>query len=111
MEALVPIITQLIAGAAGGNAASAMLKQQAFSVVARTIVGAIGGLGGGFLIQMLGGEAAATGLAMQAIGAGFLSQMLGGEAAATGLAMQAIGALVGGGVLNGIVGQFVGKRA
>jgi uncharacterized membrane protein YeaQ/YmgE (transglycosylase-associated protein family) len=88
MEALVPIITQLIAGAAGGNAASAMLKQQAFGVVARTIVGAIGGLGGGFLIQMLGGEAAAT-----------------------GLAMQAIGALVGGGVLNSIVGQFVGKQA
>lgn len=56
--------------------------------MARTIVGAIGGLGGGFLIQMLGGEAAAT-----------------------GLAMQAIGALIGGGVLNGIVGQFVGKQA
>ncbi|MBD9648005.1 putative membrane protein YeaQ/YmgE (transglycosylase-associated protein family) [Ensifer sp. KUDG1] len=88
MEALMPIITQLIAGAAGGNAASAVLKQQAFGIVARTIVGAIGGLGGGFLIQMLGGEAAAT-----------------------GLAMQAIGGLVGGGVLSGIVGQFLGKTA
>ncbi len=44
MEALLPLITQLIAGAIGGNAASAALKQQAINVVARTIAGAIGGV-------------------------------------------------------------------
>jgi hypothetical protein len=87
MEALLPIITQLIAGAAGGNAAGAVLKQQAVSVIVRTIVGAIGGLGGGFLIQMIGGEAAAA-----------------------GLVTQAIGALVGGGVLTGLAGMVLGKK-
>ncbi|KQS99109.1 MULTISPECIES: hypothetical protein [unclassified Rhizobium] len=87
MEALLPIITQLIAGAAGGNAAGAVLKQQAVSVIVRTIVGAIGGLGGGFLIQMLGGEAAAT-----------------------GLVTQAIGAAIGGGALTGLAGLVLGKK-
>ena len=83
-----PILTQLIAGAAGGNAAGAALKQQGLSVIARTIVGAIGGLGGGFLIQMVGGEAAAA-----------------------GLVAQAIGGLVGGGVLTGLAGAVLGKNA
>ncbi|KQY34743.1 MULTISPECIES: hypothetical protein [Rhizobium/Agrobacterium group] len=87
MEALLPIITQLIAGAAGGNAVGAVLKQQALSVVARTIVGAIGGLGGGFLVQMLGGDAAAA-----------------------GLIAQAIGGIAGGGVLAGLAGLVVGAR-
>ena len=33
MEALMPIITQLIAGAVGGNVAGAALKQAAVSVI------------------------------------------------------------------------------
>jgi len=73
MEALLPLITQVIAGAVGGNAASAALKQTAINVVARTIAGAIGGIGGGMLLSMLGGEAAATGL----IGGGILSTLAG----------------------------------
>lgn len=85
MEALMPLITQLIAGAVGGNAAGAALKQGAMSMVARTIVGAIGGVGGGFIVSMLGGEAAAT-----------------------NLIMEALGGLVGGGVLSGVVGAFLG---
>src|SRR5690606_25756715 len=39
MEALMPIVTQLIAGAIGGNAASVAMKQAAVSTVVRTIVG------------------------------------------------------------------------
>lgn len=85
MEALLPIITQLVTGAVGGNAAGAALKQQAMSVLVRTIVGAIGGLGGGFLINLIGGEAAAS-----------------------GLLMEALGGLVGGGVLTGVVGAVLG---
>lgn len=85
MEALMPLITQLIAGAIGGNATGAVLKQQAMSMVARTIVGAIGGIGGGYIISMLGGEASAT-----------------------SLVMEGIGGLVGGGVLSGIVGAVLG---
>ena len=87
MEALMPIITQLIAGAVGGNVAGAALKQQAVSAIVRTIVGAIGGIGGGFLLQMLGGEAGLS-----------------------GLVANGIGGLVGGGVLTAIVGAVLGKK-
>jgi hypothetical protein len=82
MEALLPLITQLIAGAVGGNAASAALKQQAIGVAARTIAGAIGGIGGGMLLGMVGGEAALT-----------------------GLIADGIGGLIGGGILSTIVGM------
>ena len=57
MESLGPIITQLIAGAIGGNATSAVLKQDGINLVARTIAGAIGGLGGGLIVNMIGTEA------------------------------------------------------
>ena len=87
MEALMPIVTQLIAGAIGGNAASVAMKQAAVSTVVRTIVGAIGGIGGGFLLQALGGEAGLT-----------------------GLVADGIGGLIGGGVLTAIVGAVLGKK-
>jgi hypothetical protein len=86
METLVPIITQLIAGAVGGNLTSAALKQQAASMVARTIAGAIGGVGGGILLHLVGGEAALT-----------------------GLIADGIGGLIGGGILSGIVGAVMGR--
>ena len=87
MEALMPLITQLIAGAIGGNAASAALKQQAVSMIVRTIVGAIGGVGGGLLLNALGGEAGLT-----------------------GLIADGIGGLVGGGVLSAIAGAVLNRR-
>ena len=87
MEALMPIITQLIAGAVGGNVAGAALKQVAVSAIVRTVVGAIGGIGGGFLLQMLGGEAGLT-----------------------GLVANGVGGLLGGGVLTAIVGAVLGKK-
>ncbi|MBB3441933.1 hypothetical protein LVY75_26025 [Sinorhizobium sp. B11] len=86
MEALLPLITQVIAGAVGGNAASAALKQTAINVVARTIAGAIGGIGGGMLLSMLGGEAAAT-----------------------GLIADGIGGLIGGGILSTLAGLVMAK--
>lgn len=87
MESLGPIITQLIAGAIGGNATSAVLKQAGINMVARTIAGAIGGIGGGLILQLVGGEAALT-----------------------GLVAQGIAALIGGGVLSGIVGAVLGRK-
>lgn len=87
MEALLPIITQLVAGAIGGNAVGAALKQQAVSMVVRTVVGAIGGVGGGLLLQLVGGEAGLT-----------------------GLLADGIGGLVGGGVLTAIVGSVLNKK-
>ncbi|MCD2184366.1 hypothetical protein OCK02_17615 [Rhizobium sp. TRM96647] len=87
MEALMPLITQLISGAVGGNAVGAMLKQQATSVIVRTIVGAIGGVGGGLLLQAVGGEA---GLSV--------------------LVANALGGLIGGGVLQAIAGSLFGRK-
>ena len=87
MEALIPIVTQLIAGAAGGNAVGAALKQQAVSLIVRTIVGAIGGVGGGLLLQLVGGEAGLT-----------------------GLVADGVAGLIGGGVLTGIAGAVLGKK-
>lgn len=87
MEALLPIVTQLIAGAIGGNAAGAALKQQAVSVIVRTVVGAIGGVGGGLLLQLVGGEAGLT-----------------------GLVADGIGGLIGGGVLTAIAGAVLGRK-
>ncbi len=86
MEALLPIITQVIAGAVGGNVASGALKQVAINVVARTIAGAIGGIGGGMLFSMVGGEAAMT-----------------------GLIADGIGGLIGGGILSTIVGAVAAR--
>jgi hypothetical protein len=86
METLVPIITQLIAGAVGGNLTSAALKQQAANMVARTIAGAIGGVGGGILLHLVGGEAGLS-----------------------GLIADGIGGLIGGGILSGIVGAVMGR--
>jgi len=77
VEALLPIITQAIAGAVGGNVASGALKQVAINAVARTIAGAIGGIGGGMLLSMVGGEAAMTGLIADGIGG-----LIGGAVAA-----------------------------
>lgn len=88
METLVPLITQVVAGAIGGNAASAALKQQAINAVARTIAGAVGGIGGGILLSMMGGEAAMT-----------------------GLIADGIGGLIGGGILSSIVGAVMARRA
>ena len=45
MESLLPLITQLIAGAADGNAIGTILRQQATSFIVRTILDAIGGIG------------------------------------------------------------------
>ena len=50
---LVNLIIQLIAGAAGGNAAGAALKNLNLGTLGNTIAGAIGGVGGGQLLQAL----------------------------------------------------------
>lgn len=87
MEALTPLITQLISGAIGGNAVGAMLKQQATSMIVRTIVGAIGGVGGGLLLQAFGGEAGLS-----------------------NLVANGLGGLIGGGVLQAIAGMVLGRK-
>ena len=58
---LINIIIQLIAGAVGGNAAGAGLKDYNLGTLGNTIAGALGGVGGGqiftTLLPMLAGTA------------------------------------------------------
>lgn len=83
METILPLIIQLIGGAAGGNGAGALLKNPNLSTAVKTIAGIIGGVGGGQLAGLLpalqslmgdGGAAALAGNAgASAIGGGLLT--------------------------------------
>ena len=54
MSALLPLIIQLVSGAVGGNVAGALLKKLAMHPGLATILGAIGGVGGGQLVDLFG---------------------------------------------------------
>lgn len=85
MEALLPIIIQVVTGIIGGQAVGAALKQVDVSQVVKIISGAIGGVGGGMLLDGLAG------------GGGAMGSMVG----------DAIGGVAGGGVLTAIVGMVM----
>ncbi len=90
---IVSLIIQLISGAAGGNAAGALLKKLSLGPVGNSIVGILGGGLGGQLLGMLGvdagtAEAAAGQLDIQSI----ISSVAGGGG--------------GGGVLMAIIGAI-----
>ena len=53
MDTVVNLIIQLISGVVGGNAAGAALKDYNLGNLGNTIAGAIGGVGGGQLLQAL----------------------------------------------------------
>jgi uncharacterized membrane protein YeaQ/YmgE (transglycosylase-associated protein family) len=53
MEMLINLIIQLISGVVGGNAAGAALKDYNLGNLGNTIAGAIGGVGGGQILQAL----------------------------------------------------------
>ena len=55
------LIIQLVVGAIGGNAAGKAIPDKSLGTLGNTIAGAIGGFGGGWLLDMmLGGGAMAT---------------------------------------------------
>lgn len=54
MDGLIPIIVQLLGGAAGGNIVGALLKNLNLSKAIATITGILGGIGGGQLADVLG---------------------------------------------------------
>ncbi|PIE11026.1 MAG: hypothetical protein CSA72_05920 [Rhodobacterales bacterium] len=88
--AIIPLLIQLISGAAGGNIIGMVLKQLNGGSALNTILGAVGGVGAGGL---LGGAAASTGLDM-----GSILAMVGGSA-------------VGGGAVGGIGGLLKNMMA
>ncbi|MGE3302239.1 MAG: hypothetical protein AB7M12_03925 [Hyphomonadaceae bacterium] len=93
MEAYFPWIIQAVSGAVGGGALGAFVKNKSMGAVANLIAGAVGGV------------AAAQGLDA----AGLLGQLtgaLGGNA----LVSDGVAGLVGGGVLQLIANQIIGKK-
>ena len=83
------LIIQLVAGALGGNAAGAMLKNLDLGVPGNSIAGLIGGGVGGQILVMLGGAGAA--------------------AAAGGMdVMSIVSSLVSGGIGGGVLMAIVG---
>jgi uncharacterized membrane protein YeaQ/YmgE (transglycosylase-associated protein family) len=61
MEALLPIILQLVGGAVGGNVGGAAMKTSSLGTLGNTIAGAVGGVGGGSLLAPLLGMASTGG--------------------------------------------------
>lgn len=95
MEALLPIIVQLAAGALGGYGLGAAAKNLSLGNVGNLVAGAVGGVGGTWLAGLIPGLA---GL-LTATGTGVDAGALAG---------QGVAGLVGGGLLTAIAG-FVKK--
>jgi len=82
--AIINLIIQLIAGAAGGNAAGAALKDYDLGKLGNTIAGAVGGVGGGQILQALipmlagaaGGGVDLGAIVGQAVGGGVAGAIL-----------------------------------
>ena len=91
MESLLPLIIQLVSGAAGGNAAGAAMKKLSLGTVGKSIAGILGGGIGGQLLGMLGMASGAGDLDM----AGIVSSLASGG--------------VGGGALMAIIGTIKGQ--
>jgi hypothetical protein len=89
MGQLIPLIVQLLGGAAGGNVVGALLKNANLSAILRTVLGVVGGVGGGQLAALIP----------------MLQNILGANADTAGqIAGNAGTAAVGGGLLTFIVG-------
>ncbi|WP_055045368.1 hypothetical protein [Devosia sp. A16] len=97
MEAIIPILVQLIGGGVGGNGIAAVLKQVNLGPVGNTIAGAIGGWLGTWLASMIPGLSGLVGSAAAAAGTA-------GGLDIGALAGQGLTGLVGGGLLTTIAG-------
>jgi hypothetical protein len=86
MENLLPLIIQLVSGAAGGNAAGSLMKNLSLGTLGNSIAGILGGGIGGQLLGMLG------------IAAGTGEMDIGGI----------IGSIAAGGVGGGVVMAIIG---
>lgn len=93
MEAIVPILVQLIAGGAGGNVVGQLAKQLNLGTAGNSLVGAIGGLAGTWLAGMIPGLDSLVGAAGTA-----------GSFDIGALAGQGVTGLVGGGLLTAVAG-------
>lgn len=86
---IVGLLVNAVAGAVGGGATGAALKEKGLGTMGNTIVGLIGGIGGGALMQQLGF------LANTAQAAGFDVGALAGQAVGGGVAGAILTAIIG----------------
>lgn len=80
MESLLPIIIQLLSGAAGGNVAGALLKNFSLGTVGNSIAGIVGGGIGGQLLSFIGAgglDGIAGSLASGSVGGAVLMLIIG----------------------------------
>ena len=106
MEALLPIIMQLVGGGAGGAGIGGLIKGANLGSMGNMITGAIGGVGGTFIAGMIPGLSGLLGKATDMAGA---ASDAAGATAASGLdlgalAGQGVTGLAGGGILTAVVG-------
>jgi hypothetical protein len=71
MEAVIPLLTQVIAGAAGGNIVGQLAKSFSLGTLGNTIAGLAGGAGGGALLGMIVAPDAINPWLQNLIGGGF----------------------------------------
>jgi len=116
METLLPILTQLISGAAGGNAAGAAIKDKSLGTAGNSIAGLIGGGIGGVLLNNFGNMAGGSDLLSMITGnTGGLAGAIGSLSSSTTsvLASSAGAGGVGGAVLMLVIAiarQYLAKR-
>lgn len=96
METIIPLIIQLVAGAAGGNILGSLVKNISLGTAGNSIAGAVGGVGGAWILDSL-------------LGGGAVDPAVAGAVAASGLDIgsiiqQVLGGGVGGGILMAIAG-------
>lgn len=109
MEMIVPLLVQLIGGAAGGNVVGKLIKQVNLGPVGNSIAGAVGGLAATWLAGMVPGLDSLVGMASTAAADGTAATAVGLSGGA--LAGQAVTGLVGGGVLSAIIGAIKSSMA
>ena len=94
MEAILPIIIQIVSGIIGGQAVGAAIKQAAMGQLPKIISGALGGVGGAAILGSLLGGGAVDPAAMGGLGSALnVENILGGAG--------------GGAILTGIVGAVM----
>lgn len=104
MEAIIPILVQLIGGGVGGNGLAAVMKKLSLGPAGNTIAGAIGGWLGTWLAGMVPGlDGIVKGMAVAEGAAGGLD--------IGALAGQGVTGIVGGALLTAIAGAIKNMTA
>jgi hypothetical protein len=101
MEVIVPILVQLIAGAAGGNIIGQLAKSLSLGTTGNSIAGAVGGLAGAWLASVIPGLDGLVGAGAGAAAGLDIGALLG----------QGVTGLIGGGIVAAVAGMIKSSMA